>query len=39
MFYALNEDTPKGENENLSNKLLKSVFQDENEEEYDIKLL
>ena len=31
--YAQNEDMPKGESENLSSKLFKSVFNDENEEE------
>ena len=36
-LYAPNEDMPKGESENLSSKLFKSVFNDENEEEYDIK--
>ena len=38
-LYAPNEDMPKGETENLSSKLFKSVFNDENEENYDIKAI
>ena len=38
-LYAPNEDMSKGGDDNLSNKFFKSVFNDENEESFDIKTI
>ena len=38
-LYAPNEDMSRGEVKNLSSKFFKSVFNDENEENFDIKTI